>query len=210
MSQLTSEMWTLDQLQPYVNNARTHSDDQIKQIASSIHEFGFTAPLLIAENQILAGHARYEAAKLLGIKSVPVILLNHLTEKQRKAYVIADNNLALNAGWDYALLGSEVCELEAADFELSVLGFSEADIIHLLTRNDGKTDPHAEWNGMPEYDQENLSPYRTMLVHFADEQSVQDFAKLTEHKITEKTKYIWFPDQQLDQTADIEYADETA
>lgn len=91
----------VDDLKPYANNARTHSPKQIQQIAASMGEFGFTVPVLIdAEGTILAGHARIEAAKLLGMDNVPVILIDHLTETQKRAYILADNKLAELAGWD--------------------------------------------------------------------------------------------------------------
>ena len=98
---------------PYINNSRTHSDKQVTEIASSIKEFGFTNPVLIdKENTIIAGHGRLLASKKLGLKEVPTILLENLTEAQKKAYIIADNKLALNAGWDEELLSIELKELD--------------------------------------------------------------------------------------------------
>ena len=112
-----------DKLIPYINNSRTHSEAQIKQIAASIVEFGFTNPVLIDEKgMIIAGHGRVEAAKALGIDEVPTILLDSLNEAQRKAYVIADNKLALNSGWNYDVLISEIGGLELMDFDIDVLG----------------------------------------------------------------------------------------
>ncbi|TVO37359.1 ParB/Srx family N-terminal domain-containing protein [Vibrio algivorus] len=111
---------------PYINNARTHSDVQIKQIASSIQEFGFTNPILIDEdNGIIAGHGRLLAAELLNIETVPVYILKGLTPVQKKAYVLADNQLALNAGWDEELLAMEIEFLQEADFDIDLLGFDE-------------------------------------------------------------------------------------
>nr|WP_295374288.1 ParB/Srx family N-terminal domain-containing protein [uncultured Sphingosinicella sp.] len=96
-------------LRPYAGNARTHSRKQIKQIASSIERFGFTNPVLISdEGEIVSGHGRVEAAKLLGMKAVPTLALSHLTAAERRAYVLADNKLALNAGWDKQILGDRV------------------------------------------------------------------------------------------------------
>lgn len=106
----------ITELIPYVNNARTHSDEQILQICSSIKEFGFTNPVLIdGENGIIAGHGRLMAAKKLGMEEVPTIELSHLSEAQRKAYILADNKLALNSGWDNELLAIEFAELGALD-----------------------------------------------------------------------------------------------
>lgn len=109
---------------PYVNNSRTHSDEQVKQVAASIREFGFTNPVLIDENStVIAGHGRIMAANLLGLAQVPTITLAGLTDAQKKAYVIADNKLALNAGWDEELLKVELQGLKDLDFDLNLLGF---------------------------------------------------------------------------------------
>jgi len=98
---ISIESVAIGRLQPYLGNARTHSKKQVRQIADSIHRFGFTNPVLISDNdEIIAGHGRVEAAKLLGMESVPTLRLPHLNAAQRRAYVIADNKLALNAGWD--------------------------------------------------------------------------------------------------------------
>lgn len=119
----------VSELIPYVRNARTHSDAQVAQIAASIREFGFLSPILVAEdNTILAGHGRLAAALKLGLKKVPCVKENHLTETQKRAYIIADNKLSLNAGWDNELLAVELSELEGADFNLDLLGFDEAEL----------------------------------------------------------------------------------
>jgi len=105
------ELVSVQSLRPYPRNARRHSKVQIKQIAASIKRFGFNNPILIADNgEIVAGHGRLAAAKLLGLKTVPTLRLSHLNEAERRAYVIADNQLALNAGWDEDLLGLELKE----------------------------------------------------------------------------------------------------
>lgn len=119
----------VSELIPYVRNARTHSETQVSQIAASIREFGFLSPILVAEdNTILAGHGRLAAALKLGLKKVPCVKENHLTETQKRAYIIADNKLSLNAGWDNELLAVELSELEGADFNLDLLGFDEAEL----------------------------------------------------------------------------------
>ena len=118
---------------PFARNARTHSEAQIAQIAASIREFGWTNPLLIdGEDGIIAGHGRLSAARQLGLAQVPVIVLDHLTEAQKRALVIADNNLAMNAGWDLDLLESEIRGLDDIDFDLSLLGFDETELANLL------------------------------------------------------------------------------
>lgn len=120
-------------LTPCPRNARTHSKAQIKQIAASIEEFGFTNPVLIDEaNTILAGHGRVEAAKLLKLKDVPVVRIEHMSEEQKRAYVIADNQLALNAGWDDALLAGELQALADLGFDVELTGFDTGDIDKLI------------------------------------------------------------------------------
>ena len=114
----------IDDLIPYINNTRTHSEEQVNQIASSIKEFGFTNPVLIDEQGgLIAGHGRVMGAKKLGLKEVPTICLSDLTEAQKKAYIIADNKIALNAGWDEELLKLEIEALQDMDFDYSDLGF---------------------------------------------------------------------------------------
>ncbi|HEX3365789.1 DNA methyltransferase [Phenylobacterium sp.] len=116
-------------LRPYAGNARSHSKAQIRQIADSIQRFGFTNPVLITDDgQIIAGHGRVEAAKLLQLPTVPTIKLSHLNEAERRAYVIADNKLALNAGWDQEILAIELQALTELDFDISITGFSAGEI----------------------------------------------------------------------------------
>lgn len=119
----------LADLIPYARNSRTHSDAQVAQIAASIREFGFTNPVLVdGENGVIAGHGRILAARKLGMDTVPVIELAHLSEAQKRAYVIADNKLALNAGWDDEMLRLEISELTDAGFDVSLLGFSDEEL----------------------------------------------------------------------------------
>ena len=118
---------------PYARNSRTHSPDQVAQIAGSIREFGFTNPVLIdADDGIIAGHGRVMGAQKLGMETVPCIRLSHLTETQKRAYIIADNKLALNAGWNDELLGLELSDLREDDFDLGLLGFDDFAIEQFL------------------------------------------------------------------------------
>ena len=123
------ESLPLDRLIPYARNSRTHSDAQVAQVAASIREFGFTNPVLIdAEDGIIAGHGRVMAARKLGLEKVPCIRLAHLSETQKRAYIIADNKLALNSGWDEEMLALELADLREVDFDLQITGFDEAEL----------------------------------------------------------------------------------
>lgn len=141
-----------DALKPYKNNARTHSKHQIKQIANSIREFGFTNPILIdGDKNIIAGHGRIEAAKSIGLDKVPVIHLDYLTETQKRAYIIADNKLAENAGWDMQILQNEMIYLSETDpeFDLGVIGFEIAEI-DLLLQSEATPEPEPDIPEPPE------------------------------------------------------------
>jgi ParB family transcriptional regulator, chromosome partitioning protein len=133
MAKQQIEQVSIEALIPYARNSRTHSDAQVAQIAASIKEFGFTNPVLIDQDAgIIAGHGRTLAARKLGLEQVPCIRLLNLSEAQKKAYILADNKLALNAGWDNEMLELELSELQEMDFNLDLTGFS-AEEIHGLT-----------------------------------------------------------------------------
>ena len=132
------ETIAVDRLIPYARNSRTHSDEQVAQVAASIREFGFTNPVLIdGEGGIIAGHGRVMAARKLGLADVPCIRLAHLTDAQKRAYIIADNKLALNAGWDEDMLSLEFKELGDHGFDLDLIGFDSAEIDALLSQASG-------------------------------------------------------------------------
>ena len=143
---IKTEVRAIGALIPFARNSRTHSDEQVAQIAASIREFGWTNPILIdGAKGIIAGHGRLAAARKLGLNAVPVIVLDHLTDAQKRALVIADNKLALNAGWDMDLLSSELAGLGEEGFDLSLLGFNEDELAKLLEPEavDGLTDEDA-------------------------------------------------------------------
>ena len=123
----------VDKLIPYARNARTHSEVQIAQIAASIKEFGFLSPVIIAkDNTIICGHGRYYAAQKLGLEKIPCIKEEHLTENQMRAYILADNKIGMNAGWDDDLLRVEIEALQGADFDVALTGFEEFEIADLF------------------------------------------------------------------------------
>src|SRR3990172_6771589 len=143
--------WPVEKLIPYARNARTHSDEQIAQIAASIAEFGWTNPILIGSDGILiAGHARLLAARKLGMTEVPVIVLDHLTETQRRALVMADNRLALNAGWDEELLRIELESLKEDGFDLDLVGFSDEELDGLLRDPERESAGNTDEDAIPE------------------------------------------------------------
>jgi hypothetical protein len=137
MAGMKIETTPIDKLVPYVNNARTHSPEQVDQIAASIKEFGFNNPVLIdKKNGIIAGHGRVQAARKLELKEVPTVRLEHLTETQKKAFIIADNKIAMNAGWDDELLALELKDLDDVMFDLNLTGFDAAQINEMFNVND--------------------------------------------------------------------------
>src|SRR5580658_212017 len=145
LSRLQVQVWSIDRLLPYIRNARTHTDEQVAQVAASIREFGWTNPILVAADAtIIAGHARLAAARKLKMTEVPVIVLDHLTEAQRRALVLADNRLALDAGWDEEMLRVELASLQEDGFDLDIVGFTDEELEDLLRdpeeTRDGLTD----------------------------------------------------------------------
>ena len=129
----TAVLWPVEKLIPYANNPRTHSEAQVAQIAKSIEEFGFTNPILVdTKAGILAGHGRLRAAQKLRLTKVPVLVLDHLTETQKRAYILADNKLAENAGWNEELLAAELEALKLDEYDLALTGFSEKELEELL------------------------------------------------------------------------------
>lgn len=162
MAELKIEYLLATDLVPYENNSRTHSQQQVDQIKRSMNEFGFTNPILLDENNgIIAGHGRLQAAQELGIVLVPTITLKGLTKAQRKAYVIADNQLALNAGWDFDALRIEIEDLDSLDFNLGLLGFGEQELERILGieeipyADEFTGDSENKWQLLIEYNNEN-------------------------------------------------------
>lgn len=145
------EFWPVGKLSPYARNARTHSSEQVAQIAASIAEFGFNAPILVdSAAGIIAGHGRLLAARKLGLTDVPVIVLDHLTETQKRAYILADNRIAENAGWDEDVLRQELEALQADNVALDLLGFGDDDLAALLPREEQPQAAEAQEEEIPE------------------------------------------------------------
>lgn len=197
---LKIETASVESLIPYANNARTHSEEQVAQIAASIQEFGFNNPVLVdREMGIIAGHGRVLAARKLGLDSVPIIRLDHLTEYQKKAFILADNKLALNAGWDDALLKLELEEL-GGNIDLGLSGFSEDELGKLLETElpgDGEDGGDAPVNFVIQYniifdDEGQQSKWFDLLRHLKDsypdaETIGQRLANLADETLTPST-----------------------
>jgi ParB-like chromosome segregation protein Spo0J len=201
------ERWPIAKLIPYANNARTHSDAQVAQIAASIRQWGWTMPVLVDEaGTIIAGHGRVLAAHQLAIETVPVMVARGWSDTQRRLYTLADNKLALNADWDAGTLKLEMMDLRDMGVDLSLTGFADFELEPLFKL--GVSDPDGEWDGMPAYDQPDDRPFRSIAVHFKDQAAVDAFAQLIEQVISEKAKYIWYPEAERERFADKRYVDE--
>lgn len=182
----------VDKLIPYARNSRTHNDEQVAQIMASIKEFGFTNPILIgSDNVIIAGHGRFLAAQRLGMTEVPVIVLPDLTETQRRALVIADNRIALNAGWDEKMLALEIGELKDEDFDLTNLGFTDDELKALENFGEIQDTGNTEDDEVPEAPVEptskhgdvwQLGNHRLMC---GDTTMIDDFKKLMQNDVAD-------------------------
>tara|TARA_R110000765_G_scaffold273224_2_gene371952 strand:- start:2026 stop:2781 length:756 start_codon:yes stop_codon:yes gene_type:complete len=187
----------VDALIPYARNARTHSDEQIAQLAASIKEWGWTTPVLVDEDGgIIAGHGRVMAARKMGIEEVPTMTASGWTKAQKQAYVLADNQLPQNAGWDMDLLSVEMKDLDADGFDLSLIGFGDGEITNLFIPIEKvETDVEEEWDRIPEFKQDDKTSFRKIIVHFESDDDAEDFANLIGQLITNKTNSIWHPVQ---------------
>ena len=213
------------ELYPAARNPRTHSPDQLAALATALKTFGFNQPVAVAREgkrksarwAILAGHARTIAAKTIwaaggAIRNcangkVPTVDLSDLNAAERRAYLIADNKIAERAGWDMEALKIEFAELRDLGIDLAPLGFSVGEIdVALMGIVVGETDANGAWNGMPSYDHEDKTAYRTIALHFKDDAAVAAFAALIGQKITADTRFIWFPETEIERYADKRYA----
>lgn len=202
---------------PYEKNPRKKRN--IEKVAQSIKEFGFLQPIVVDQNMVIvAGHGRYEAAIMLNLKNVPILkvgagTVDALTPEQIKAYRIADNKLNEYSEWDFGLLHKEFGDLLDVNYDLMNLGFGEQELESMITF-EGNTDLYTkkdafdEWNEMPEFDHENKKPYRTLYVHFYEEDEVQQFSKVINQPITEKTKFLYIPPIEKKVMKDKEYDNE--
>lgn len=180
------EQWPIDKLIPYARNSRTHSDEQVAQIAASIKEWGFTTAVLVDEDGgLIAGHGRVMAARKLGMKELPVMIATGWTDAQKRAYVIADNKLALNAGWDDEMLALELKDLEDQGYDLSITGFNDKELGKLLdiAAADGI---YSNKIAVPTYEPRNKKPPIADL--YDDEKAMDLIADIKDSKLPEKEK----------------------
>lgn len=201
MSTRAKQVWPADKVErrdvseliPYARNARIHSEAQVAQIAASIKEWGWTTPVLIDENGgIIAGHGRVLAARKLKLDQVPVMTAAGWSEAQKRAYVLADNQLALNAGWDVDLLKVEIGELQTSGFDTALIGFDPIFIEGMLASYE---ELGALEEGLMDGTGNEPLAERTIHVHFHDSGNAHLFAQKLNVKITDKTKSIWFDDE---------------
>ncbi len=165
---------------PYANNSRVHSDEQVSQIAASIKEFGFLNPIIIdGDNGIIAGHGRVMAANKLGIKELPCVDASHLSEAQKKAYVIADNKIALNSDWDVELLKIEIESLQEDDFKLDLLGFDIAELNEILGFDDIAEEDEEE--SEQDYEDKYKEQYGVIIMCKSAEEQEKIFNKMQQN-----------------------------
>lgn len=196
---LKIEYKDIDTLIPYINNTRTHSREQIEQVKSSIKEFGMCTPIGIHDNTIIYGHARIQSMKELGYKEVPTVDLSHLTEAQKKAYIIADNKIALNAGWDEDLLKLELQSLQEMDFDLSLTGFDVEELLDMdidldlvddneKENNDFEDNPYSQKVEIPTYEPDGEKPLFSEM--YEDEKVLKLIDKIENSSVDNEIKHF--------------------
>jgi len=199
----------IDKIKPYENNPRKKRD--IEKVATSIEEFGWQQPIVVdKDNVIIVGHSRLEAAKFLKYKTAPVLIAD-ITPEKAKAYRIADNKTNEYSDWDYGALNQEFTDLLDNNYNLDSLGFEEHELESLITFDDSNTkwlDQSKEWQDMPEYDHNDETPFRSMIMHFMTKKDFETFLQLIQQDATEKTRWLYFPRQELNTLKDKGYAAE--
>lgn len=209
MTDFAIELRAIDALKPYERNARMHPRSQLDQIKASIRRFGFTNPLLIDGEGVIAGHGRMMAAGELWDAGevihgpgkrfelpkgqLPTIDASGMDEVERRAYILADNQIAANADWDISLIDLEIQTLQDSGFDIGLIGFSDAELnAFALDREYGEMDTRAEWAGMPGFENPD-NCHRKIIVSFEKAEDVEAFAKALNIQISDRTKSIWYP-----------------
>jgi hypothetical protein len=196
---------SIDSVIEYANNPRNNAD-AVDKVAASIQEFGWQQPIVVDENMVvIVGHTRLLAAKKLGLEEVPVQVADQLTPEQAKAYRLADNRVNEYASWDMKMLGIELRGLDDLGIDLELTGFNNIELASLLIDPEIIDDHFSEWQGMPEYESENVA-HKSVVLHFLKAQDVNDFSQLIGQPIGERTKYLWFPPVEREDAKSQEYA----
>lgn len=219
----------LADLKPDPTNARVHSEAQIEQIAASIRRFGWTIPAAV-DDVIRAGNGRFAAAtaiyaageriylapgkdrggSIIPDGTMPIVDVSGWSEEERTAYALADNRIAENATWNDELLRSQLEGLVDLDFDLDAAGFDVGAVTMILSAGNDPNDPNAHWSGMPEFDQQDKRPFRSIPVHFSTQEDVDKFAAATGLDISDATRYLWFPETPIERYSDKNYVDADA
>ena len=191
---------SINAIKPYNKNPR-NNEDAINEVAQSIKEFGFVQPIVVdKKNTIIIGHTRYLAAKELKLKKVPVIFAVDLSPKKVKALRIADNKVGEIATWNMDFLKGELDGLDNL-----FTGFGEAEVMNMFDDDGNSLDANEEWEGMPQFEQENAKAFKSIVVHFKDEAALKQFTKKLKCDVAEKTKYIWYPEIEIAHVANNRY-----
>lgn len=200
------EMRPLASLIPYALNPRLHSDEQVAQIAASMKEFGQTQLIVVDEKgEIIVGHGRVLAAQLLKITDLKVGVAIGWSEEQKRAYRIADNQLALTSRWDQDLLRGELKQIEGTDVDLAVLGFDSGFLEGMLLAGSASGgEATAEWAGMPEFTHGDKTAFKSVVMHFKDQAAVDQFEKAIDRKIT--SSFMWYPEIEIELAFTKQYA----
>lgn len=190
---------------PYAQNPRLHSDEQVEQIAASMKRFGQTINIVIDEaGEIIAGHGRVLAAQRLGWKKMQVGIAVGWSESKKRAYRIADNQLALTSRWDQDLLRAELKLIDGEEIDLSLLGFDPGYLDGLMMEMGDGGDAASEWTGMPDFVHGDKSAYKSVVVHFKDQAAVEQFENAIGRKIT--SKFMWYPEIEIELAFTKQYA----
>ena len=204
------EMVEIGTLTPHPKNPNQHPKPQVDILAKLISRVGWRAPIAVSKRSgfVVRGHGRLLAAKQLGLATVPVDFQNYDSEEQELQDLVADNQIPELSETSDDMLREVIESLgtfgsDAFDFNL--LGFDDVGFAQFMTKYDSPTDPKAEWDGMPEFDQPGAEAFRSINIHFADQAAVDLFAKVTNLKLSDKAKYAWFPEQEIDRVADLRY-----
>lgn len=204
-----AEMIPLEKITPHPKNPRVHPDGQITGLGASFEEFGVVIPPIVDEDfRLIAGEGRWVAAQKKGYPTLPCIVVRGWSEKKKLRFMIADNRLPMLASFDDGLYRAALAAIKDEGL-LEAIGFDEASIAAALAAQNGNN-ANAEWEGMPEFDQQDKTAFRSIVVHFKDQAALDKFLKATKMKVTENTRYLWFPEIEIERLADKRYSAEPA